>query len=144
MSVADPSRCGSHPWDVAAGRLVLDQQHAAIQDLVVDQLEVGWRHVREGLTAGCPCQQGKRHQPQPVDEASAAQLPGDGKASHGAEWNPAFALEPADLGDETSRQMRVFRHDAVAKVAENTTLLSSVIRCQKSSRASSGKPASAS
>src|SRR5206468_10472062 len=35
----------------------------------------------------------------------------------------------------SSRQMRVFGHDTVFKVAENTTLVNSVVQCQEASRA---------
>jgi hypothetical protein len=37
--------------DVLAGRSVFDQEHAAVQDAVLDWFQVGGSHVREGRLA---------------------------------------------------------------------------------------------
>ena len=56
--------CSSGPWDVFSGWSVLDQKHSAVQGLVIDELEVGGRHVRKGsFPSGVARDQRKGHEP---------------------------------------------------------------------------------
>src|SRR5213082_3442447 len=56
--------------------------------------------AKAGSRPDAPTSRGKRHQPQSVDKARTEKLSSNRQASHRAERDIAFALEPTDLSDE--------------------------------------------
>src|SRR3954451_23183473 len=107
--------------DVVASWSVLDEEHAAVEDVVVDELEVGRRYVGEGrLAAVGPGEEWKGHEPQPVHQPGADELASDGDAAHGSERDLRRRLQPSDLlGQVVPAYPRVGPVRSFERVAED-------------------------